>query len=173
MSKHGEHALHRASGPVEAVMDELDRRLLDLIQSDLPRVSRPYLALAQQLGTTEEEVLRRLATWQEKGIIRRLGGIFDSRRLGYTGTLCALAVPAERIEEVARVINSYPGVTHNYLREHSLNMWFTLLAPGEEYLQRIIAEIRERTGIEQIYSLPAEKIFKIKVKFRLSDTGEV
>ena len=81
--------------------------------------------------------------------------------------------PDQLDEEVARVINSYPGVTHNYLREHPLNMWFTLLAPGEEYLQRIIAEIRERTGIEQIYSLPAEKIFKIKVKFRLSDTGEV
>ncbi|MFZ5591758.1 MAG: AsnC family transcriptional regulator [Bacillota bacterium] len=173
MSESKGHALSRVGGDPGVEMDDLDRQLLDLIQSDFPRVSRPYLALAQQLGTTEEEVLKRLARMVEKGIIRRLGGIFDSRRLGYTGTLCALHVPEERIEEVARVINSYPGVTHNYLREHRLNMWFTLLAPGTEHLERIIAEIKAQTGIAEIHSLPAEKIFKIKVKFRLTDAGEV
>lgn len=154
------------------LLDERDRKLLDLVQKSIPLTARPYLALARELGMSEDEVLTRLRRLKEAGIIRRLGGIFDSRKVGYCGTLCAAKVPAERVDEVARVINAYPGVTHNYLREHAYNMWFTILAPSEERLQEIVTEIKEKTGIREMLELPAVNIFKIYVTFAMDGVGD-
>jgi len=153
-------------------LDELDRRLLEILQQQIPLVPRPYLELARELGIAEPEVMERIGRLQKAGIIRRMGGFFDSRKLGYTGTLCALQVPEERIAEVAAVINAYPEVSHNYLRTHEYNMWFTVLAPSPAELERIIGEIRERTGINDLLSLPAERLFKIKVKFDVSEVPD-
>lgn len=150
-------------------LDSLDKQLLNLIQTKFPIVSRPYHELAVKLGTTEEDILDRIKLLQEKGVIRRLGGIFDSRQVGYTGSLCALKVPTERIDEVARVINSYPGVTHNYIRPHEYNMWFTLLVETQEKLTETLEQIQELTGITDLLNLPAKKIFKIRVNFDLSE----
>ncbi len=150
-------------------LDRLDRRLLNLIQNNFPVVPEPYQELAKILGTTEEEVLARLEKLIEKGVIRRLGPIFDSRKLGYSSTLCAVKVPPENVREVAEVVNSFPEVTHNYLRDHSYNMWFTLLAESPDRLEAILEEIKERTGITNILNLPAQKIFKIRVNFPLED----
>ncbi len=154
-------------------LDRLDKRLLNLVQSHFPVVCQPYQELAKILGTSEEEVLARLQKLMEKGIIRRLGPIFDSSKLGYSGTLCAVRVPSEKVREVAEVINSFPGVTHNYLRNHSYNMWFTLLAESPEKLQAVLEEIKERTGITDILNLPAQKVFKIRVNFPLEDDRSV
>ena len=148
-------------------MDELDRRLLNLIQDGLPLVPEPYRALAEALRVSEEEVLGRLGSLCERRVIRRLGAIFDSRRLGYQGVLCALRVPPERLAQTAAVINSYPGVTHNYLRDHAYNMWFTLLAPSPVLLSAKVREIKERTGNDDMLVLPAKRVFKIKVNFEL------
>lgn len=147
--------------------DKLDRELLNIVQSGLPVSREPYRELAESLGTTEEDVLKRLDRMVREGTIRRLGAIFDSRRLGYTGTLCAARVPPERIGEVAEIVNGYPGVTHNYLRDHDYNMWFTILAPEEEDIERVLEEIRSRAGIGELVSLPAVKLFKIRVNFDL------
>ncbi|WP_066635955.1 siroheme decarboxylase subunit alpha [Desulfolucanica intricata] len=147
------------------LLDQLDKKLLNLIQSDFPITAKPYQELAEKLATTEEDIINRIGRLQEQGVIRRLGGIFDSRSLGYTGTLCAMKVPPERISEVAAVINKYPGITHNYLREHNYNMWFTLLADSEENISDILNEIKTKTGIRQLINLPAQNIFKIKVNF--------
>ncbi|HUW63110.1 MAG TPA: AsnC family transcriptional regulator [Spirochaetia bacterium] len=148
-------------------MDDLDRRLLNLIQDDLPLVAKPYRALADALQVSEEDVIARLSRLRERRVIRRLGAIFDSRRLGYQGVLCALRVPAEQLEQAAAVVNSYPGVTHNYLRDHNYNMWFTLLAPSPAALAAKVREIRERTANEDMLVLPAKRVFKIKVNFEL------
>jgi len=148
-------------------LDLVDRKILQIIQSDFPLVARPYLQIAAALGLSEGEVLERLQSLQERGVIRRLGGLFNSRALGYTGTLCALRVPPGDIERVAAIVNSYPGVTHNYLRNHDYNMWFTLLAPSEEQLNETVAEIRRRTGIQQMIELPAVNLFKVRVNFEL------
>ncbi|MTI82561.1 MAG: Lrp/AsnC family transcriptional regulator [Firmicutes bacterium] len=151
-------------------LDNLDRELLNRIQHGFPVVPEPYKDLANQLDIMEEEVINRLRAMIDAGVIRRLGGIFDSRRVGYTGTLCALKVPEDKIESVAEVINEYSGITHNYLRDHEYNMWFTLLAQSTERIDQILDEIREKTKIEEILSLPASRIFKIKVNFKV--TGE-
>lgn len=148
-------------------LEQIDKKLLNLIQTNFPLVPEPYKYIAEALGITEEEVISRIKILQENGVIRRLGGIFDSRKLGYSGALCAIQVPETRIEEVAAVVNSFPGVTHNYIREHPFNMWFTLLAQSKEEMGDILNLIRERTGIDEIITLPAESIFKIRVNFDL------
>ncbi|OAT85521.1 AsnC family transcriptional regulator [Desulfotomaculum copahuensis] len=150
-------------------LDSTDKQLLNMVQAGLPLVPEPYRELADKLGISEKETLSRLKRLCDTGVIRRLGAIFDSRRVGYSGTLCALKVPVERINEVAAVVNSFPGVTHNYLREHDYNMWFTLLVPSPEKLHRTIEEIKSRTGISDLLMLPATRIFKIRVNFDLAE----
>jgi len=148
-------------------LDSIDRRLLNLIQTNFPLVAEPYRKTGEMLGLSENEVLSRLKRLKDAGVIRRLGGIFDSRKLGYSGTLCAIRVEPENVDEVAAFINSFPGVTHNYLREHHYNMWFTILAESGEKLEELLRLIRERPGIKEMMNLPAEKVFKIKVNFNL------
>lgn len=150
-------------------LDSLDRQLLNLIQSSFPITPEPYRELAETLGTSEEEVLARLERLIACGVIRRLGPVFDSRMLGYCGTLAALKVPLERIPEVAAVVNSFPGVTHNYLREGDYNMWFTLLEENPDRLEAILEEIKKRTGITEVLNLPSERVFKIRVNFDLGE----
>jgi DNA-binding Lrp family transcriptional regulator len=146
-------------------LDNIDRRLLNLVQENFPLEPEPYRKLGGILGVGEDEVLARLKRLQDEGVIRRLGAVFDSRKLGYSGTLCAMHVEPDRVDEVADVINSFPGVTHNYLREHQINMWFTVLAESRDKLGEILGLIRERTGIEEIMELPSEEVFKIRVNF--------
>lgn len=146
-------------------LDSVDRKILQAVQSDFPLVPRPYLQIAEKAGVSEKEVIERIRRMQEKGIIRRLGGLFDSRKLGYTGTLCAMRVPPEDIERVASIINEYHGVTHNYLRNHQYNVWFTLLAESEAKMNSLLDEIQKRTGITDILNLPAVNVFKVRVNF--------
>lgn len=153
-------------------IDDLDRRLLNIIQMSFPLSVEPFKALADELGTTEEEVLNRVQKLKDMGIIRRIGGIFDSRKLGYKSTLCAMKVPEDRVEEVAAIVNSYTGVTHNYLREHDYNLWFTLIAPSQEDIEKIHEEMRAKTGCE-VRNLPATRFFKIKVNFNLEEEKHV
>ncbi len=147
-------------------LDDLDRAILNEIQSNFPIVSRPYAAVGARVGAGEEQVLRRVRSLLESGVIRRLGANFTSRKLGYTSTLCAARVPPEALARFVEVVNRYPGVTHNYLRRHHFNVWFTLIAESPARLEQILAEISAASGVE-ILSLPAEEIFKIKVDFSL------
>lgn len=151
----------------EKGLSEAERRLLSAMQDGFLPVPEPFKEIAARLGLTEEEVLGELRRLKAAGVIRRLGAIIDSRKIGYTGTLCAMKVPPERISEVAQVINSFPEITHNYVREHSYNVWFTILAPSAQEIDRIIREIKEKTGIHDFLNLPARRIFKIRVNFDL------
>ena len=148
-------------------LDRIDRKILQIIQSDFPLVERPYLQIAESVGITEGEVLERIWRMQKQGLIRRLGGLFNSRKLGYTGTLCAMQVPLDDIERVAGIINEYHGVTHNYLRNHDYNMWFTMLAESENKLEQLLVEIKQKTGIDNVLDLPAINLFKVRVNFEL------
>ncbi len=150
-------------------MDTIDRQLVNLLQEKFPIASRPFLILGQQLGICEDEVIDRIKTLKENGYIRRIGGIFDSGHLGYSSTLCALSVPADRVDEVAAIINGYNCVTHNYLRDDHFNMWFTLIAPSKERLEEILKEIREKTTINQILSLPSQEVYKIRTNFNMQE----
>jgi len=148
-------------------LDDLDRAILNEIQSHFPIVARPYAEMGRRVGASEEEVLARVLAMTEAGVIRRLGANFTSRKLGYTSTLCAARVAPESLDHFAAVVNHYPGVTHNYLRRHRYNVWFTLIAESEERLEQILAEISGTSGVTEILSLPAQEIFKIKVDFPL------
>ncbi|MDD3654607.1 MAG: AsnC family transcriptional regulator [Desulfotomaculaceae bacterium] len=148
-------------------MDQTDRALLNLIQADFPLVKEPYRKIGELLDLKEADVIARLKRLHESGVLRRLGGVFDYRKLGYTGTLCAIHVEPAKIGEVAAYINTFPGVTHNYLREHYYNIWFTVLAENRNKLDEILELIRKNTGIGEIMELPAERVFKIKVNLQL------
>lgn len=152
--------------PETGSLDDLDKAILNEIQSHFPIVSRPYEEMGQRVGAPETEVIRRVQAMYEAGIIRRIGANFTSRKLGYTSTLCAAHVPPDFLEQFVEMVNRYPGVTHNYLRRHHYNVWFTLIAESEERLRRILQEVSRATGVE-ILSLPAQEVFKIKVDFPL------
>jgi len=144
---------------------EKDRLILNEIQKKFPVTSRPYLVLARKLGLKEKDVMERVGKLKEVGIIRRIGASFSAKAVGFSSTLCAVRVPAEKVEEFVSVVNSYPGVTHNYEREGELNIWFTLIAPSRKRIKQILTEISRKTGIKEILDLPATKTFKISVDF--------
>ena len=146
-------------------MDMKYRKILNEIQSDFPISSRPYRDLGKKLNMTESEVLDAVASLKERGIIRRIGGNFQSSRLDFVSTLCAARVPEEKIDRFVETVNAYPGVTHNYLRAHSYNIWFTFIAERMDVIETALETIRRKTGVTEILNLPAEEMFKIKVDF--------
>ena len=150
-------------------MDAYDRKILDIIQSKYPIAARPYAEVGAQLGLTEAEVLARVRALKQKGVIRRIGANFQSNKLGWKSTLCAARVPEDQVESFVAEVNRHPGVTHNYLRQHSYNMWFTCVAPDMEAVREILAEITRVTGVA-VLNLPTEKLFKIKVDFAMEES---
>jgi siroheme decarboxylase len=148
-------------------MDTIDKKILNIIQKDFPVVAEPFKVVAEKLGVAEDEVLERIRNLQEGGIIRRIGAVFDSKKMGYASTLCAARVPKEKLKKFVAVVNSYAGVTHNYRRSHEYNVWFTFIAPDQETLNRCLAEIRDKTGVTEIISMTATKTFKIDATFEL------
>ncbi|TVM16206.1 Lrp/AsnC family transcriptional regulator [Oceanidesulfovibrio indonesiensis] len=149
-------------------MDTYDKKILDRIQSGFPLASRPYQVLGDEIGLTESEVLARVRALKGRGIIRRIGANFQSRKLGFRSTLCAAHVPEDQIDSFVETVNSYLGVTHNYLRDHYYNIWFTFIGPSWDAVCDTLAEISEKTGIE-VLNMPAEKLYKIKVEFKMED----
>ncbi len=152
-------------------MDDIEKRILNEIQSDFPLVASPYLELGERLNLSEDELVERVKKLKEKGVIRRIGGNFHSSRLDFSSTLCAAKVPEEKIDHFVEVVNSYPGVTHNYLRKHAYNIWFTFIAQDMDYIEDALKKIAEETGTSEIRNLPAVKTFKIKVDFEIQASG--
>ncbi|MEW6078014.1 MAG: AsnC family transcriptional regulator [Thermodesulfobacteriota bacterium] len=148
-------------------LDAVDKRIINSIQSDFPIDKEPFKKIAGDLGITEEEVLTRVRVLKDAGIIRRIGGNFAPDKLGYVSTLCAARVPAEKLDAFAEAVNTYSGVTHNYVRDDDVNVWFTFIAPSMDRIEESLAEIRRRTGVAEIMSLPATRVFKIKAEFVL------
>ena len=150
-----------------AEMDDIDRVLLNRIQSDFPLVERPFAAIGDALGISEAEVIARVTRLKRDDVIRRIGGNFVPDKVGFVSTLCAAEVPAERIEAFARAVNRYGGVTHNYLRDHRVNVWFTFIAPSMDEIETHLEAIRRETGVSEIHNLPATRVFKIRAQFDL------
>jgi siroheme decarboxylase len=146
-------------------MDAADRSLCDLIQNEFPVVPRPYAALGARLGKPEDEVLARIERLRADRIIRQISAIFDTRRLGYRSSLVAARTSPERADAAAAVINTHPGVTHNYERHHDFNIWFTIgVAPTSRLgLERTIELLGELAAVDVIRPLPALRFFKIGV----------
>lgn len=150
-------------------MDRESKEILDLIQTEFPLDERPFLKIANKLNITEQKVINTINRLKEQGYIRRIGGIFNSNKLGYISLLCAAKVPEDRIYEVAEFISSYKGVTHNYQRNNEYNIWFTVTAASEEKIKKFLQDVKVNTGIEDILELPAIDVFKINAVFAMKE----
>lgn len=151
--------------------DELDLRILDALQRDIPLVPHPWDTIAAMLGISEAVLLERLERLSREGIVRGISPIIESRPMGITAaTLIALPVPEEHIREVADIISRYTDVSHNFRRDHRYSLWFTLSAKDENALQEVLHEILERTGFcrDDILDLPTVNKIKIDVRFPLA-----
>lgn len=149
----------------ELAPDCLDTRLLDEFQRDMPLVPRPFAAMADALGTTETDVLDRLIRLRDRGRISRVGATCRPNTAG-ASTLAALAIPEDRVEEVAALVGAEPGVNHSYLREDRWNLWFVATAPSAAELAASLARIEARSGLT-VLSLPLLRPFNIDLGFRL------
>ncbi|MCW2956451.1 MAG: AsnC-type helix-turn-helix domain protein [Thermoleophilia bacterium] len=150
-----------------ATAHAIDQDLLDLIQNEFPLVARPYAAFAEKLGVDEETVIGRIAALREAGQIRQVSAIFDTRRLGYRSMLAAAKVTGDQdaVDRAAAIFSAHPGVTHNYLRDHDLNLWFTLAVPPDSKmgLEATIDLLGELANVDVLRHMPSKKFFKIGV----------
>jgi len=152
--------------------EELKNTLLSLIQKEFPLTKYPFLELAKKLNVSEEEVLKALQKEKENSIIRQISPIFDTKRLGYKSSLVAFKVDSNDINKAVEVINSHPGVSHNYERNHDFNIWFTIaVAPNSRLgLQKSVDILAKEANAKEAILLPTLKMFKISVK--LDTTGK-
>lgn len=144
----------------ELPFDQLDRQLMNSLQKSLPLCERPFLALAEQFGSTEEEVLNRIQTMKENGYLTRFGPMFDAACLGGAFTLAAIEVPESRFDEVTEIVNSFEQVAHNYKREHLLNMWFVIGTETPEEIHEVIANIEKQSGLK-VHNMPKQEEFYV------------
>jgi DNA-binding Lrp family transcriptional regulator len=150
-------------------LSELDRKLLNLMQGSFPLEPRPYAAVARAAGVTEEQVLADVQRLLDDRIIRQVTPIYDTRALGYGSMLVAAKIDPEHPWRAAKIVNSHPGVSHNYLRNHEFNMWFTIAVEEESKLglQGTLDVLQELTGAESIRQLPTLKLFKIRMDLEM------
>lgn len=150
-------------------MTELEQLLLSVIQDAFPLEERPYQVLAEQLGSDEQSVFAAVENLRQSGIIRRIGGVYDSKALGFISRLCAGKVPStvsgaaddSALEKFAAVVNVIPAITHNYVRSHEYNVWFTVMAQSEAEIQKIVDEVCANTELHDVHILNATEKFKI------------
>jgi siroheme decarboxylase len=150
-------------------LDEFDKRLLNLMQGSFPIAERPYAHVAEQAGVPEDQVLARVQELLTERIIRQVTPIFDTRALGYSSMLVAAKVDPENPWRAATIINEHPGVSHNYLRNHEFNIWFTIATEPDSPLglERTLQVLAELAGAESIRQLPTLKLFKIRMDLEM------
>jgi DNA-binding Lrp family transcriptional regulator len=158
----------RSEGAAVA-LDDLDRRLLNLMQGSFPLEPRPYAAVAHAAEVSEEETMRRVQRLLDERIVRQVTPIFDTRALGYSSMLVAAKVDPEHPWRAAKIVNGHPGVSHNYLRNHDFNMWFTLATEPDSKLglEGTLEVLQQLTGAESIRQLPTLQLFKIRMDLEM------
>jgi DNA-binding Lrp family transcriptional regulator len=155
-------------------LDELDRRLLNLMQGSFPIAPRPYRRVAELGGVAEDEVMRRVQRLLDKRIIRQVTPIFDTRALGYSSMLVAAKVDPDHPHRAAQVINEHPGVSHNYLRNHEFNLWFTIATEPDSKLglEGTLEVLAREAGAESVRQLPTLRLFKIRMDLEMEGDTE-
>jgi siroheme decarboxylase len=150
-------------------LDERDRRLLNLMQSRFPLQPRPYAAVAGEAGISEDEAMRRVQRLLDDRIIREITPIYDTRTLGYESMLVAARVDSQYPHRAAQIINSHPGVSHNYLRNHAFNLWFTIAVEENSQLglDGTLDVLQRLTDAESVRQLPTLKLFKIRMDLEM------
>ena len=154
-------------------MSKLEQQILDLIQDTFPLVERPYAAIAEIMKVSEQEAFEAIESLRKSGVIRRIGGVYDSKKLGFISRLCAGKVPASSLdfstephaqtamEKFAAVVNEIPAITHNYIRSHEYNVWFTVIAENENEIQSIVDRLCDSTDLHDVHVMSATQKFKI------------
>jgi siroheme decarboxylase len=150
-------------------LDEADKKLLNLLQGSFPLAQRPFAEVAQAASLTEADVLARTQRLLDERIIREITPIFDTRVLGYSSMLVAAKVDPEHPWRAAKIINSHPGVSHNYLRDHEFNLWFTIATEPESKLglQGSLDVLQRLTGAQSVRQLPTLRLFKIRMDLEM------
>ena len=145
-------------------MDALDRAIINNLQGGFPVCDEPYREVAGQLGTTADELLRRLDALLESGTLSRFGPMYHAERLGGALTLVAMQVPEADFERVTALVNAHPEVAHNYARAHAFNMWFVLATETPGQIDEVIAGIERETGLP-VYNMPKLEEFYVGLRF--------
>ena len=171
--RHGPKLRSRKDGAA-IPLDELDKRLLNLMQGSFPISPRPYQHVAAQAGIEEQEAMARVQHLLDERIIRQVTPIFDTRALGYSSMLVAAKVDADNPWRAANVINEHPGVSHNYLRNHEFNIWFTIATEPDSPLglDRTLEVLADIAGAESVRQLPTQKLFKIRMDLEMEGGTE-
>ena len=146
-------------------MDDIDKKILNLLQKDFPIAEQPFLIIAGQCGVSEDEVISRIQKMKDKGIIRRIGAVFNGTKLGRVSTLCAARVPEDKMDVFVRTLNADKGVTHNYRRDNEYNIWFTVSSENAEELEKFLTDVKENTGVADVLDMRAVRTFKIDASF--------
>lgn len=146
-------------------MDTLDRNIINSLQHDFPVCDRPFAVLAETLHSTEDELIARVQTMLDSGLLTRFGPMYNAVNMGGALSLCAMKVPEDRFDEVAAQINAFAEVAHNYQRDHEMNMWFVLATETQQELENTLAAIAHCTGIP-VYNMPKQKEFFVGLHFK-------
>jgi DNA-binding Lrp family transcriptional regulator len=162
------------AGGAAVPLDDLDRRLLNLLQGSFPLEPRPFARVAELAEVAEDEVLARTQRLLDERIVRQLTPIFDTRALGYASMLVAAKIDPEHPHRAAQVVNSHPGVSHNYLRNHDFNLWFTIAVEPDSKLglEGTLDVLAEEAGAESMRQLPTLKLFKIRMDLEMEGGTE-
>lgn len=134
-------------------MDELDRKIINILQVGFPLTEQPYLDVATELGIEEKDLLTRLSNLLEDKTLTRFGPMYDAQKLGGAFSLVAIQVPEDDFEKVTEVVNSYPEVAHNYHRDHEFNMWYVLATETPQQIDEVNRDIEQRTGLK-VFNMP-------------------
>lgn len=141
-------------------MDDTDKLIINQLQKGFPICEAPYRQVAEQIGIAEDQLLSRLQTLLDDGVLSRFGPMYHAEQMGGALTLAALKAPEERFDEVTEIVNGFQEVAHNYARNHTLNMWFVLATERPEQVARAIEQIERQTGLT-VYNMPKIKEFYV------------
>jgi len=146
-------------------MDQLDKNIINTLQYDFPICERPFAQLAETLNSTEDELIRRVQSMLDSGLLTRFGPMYNAVNMGGALSLCAMKVPEDRFDEVTEQVNAFPEVAHNYQRDHDMNMWFVLATETQQDLENTLDAIENTTGIS-VYNMPKQKEFFVGLHFQ-------
>ena len=152
-------------------LDDIDRKLINLLQREFPLHKEPFTTLGAMISISSDAVLRRIQRLKTQGIVYEISPVFDARRLGYRTTLAAIMVTPENLERAAEVISRHPGVSHCHEREHRFNLWFTLALPAEVDIQNELTRLNDLVRAECVLNLPPLKLYKIGAYFDIVGDG--
>lgn len=134
-------------------LQQIDKDIINRLQTGFPLCDAPYRQVAAELGINEDELLQRLQSLLNEGILSRFGPMYHAEQMGGALTLAAIKAPTEHFDEIAGIINAFPEIAHNYAREHELNMWFVIATETQESQQQVIEQIESKTGLK-VYNMP-------------------